>query len=94
MPPGTALPSSRLTLQLVLLLLGAPLHAAAPELSHGPDHIPATGLAEEQQVLGKPRAVGGGHATRGFNGAPSEGLPWRGWGTPGPGGPGPLTWVA
>lgn len=40
-----------LTLQVVLLLLRAPLYTAAPKLSHSPDHIPATSLSEELQVL-------------------------------------------
>lgn len=40
-----------LTFQVVQLVLGAPFYTAAPKLSHRTDHIPATFLLEELQVL-------------------------------------------
>lgn len=40
-----------LTFQVVHLVLGAPFYTAAPKLSHRTDHIPATILLEELQVL-------------------------------------------
>lgn len=40
-----------LTFQVVPLLLGVPFYTAAPKLSYRADHIPATSLLEELQVL-------------------------------------------
>lgn len=49
------LPTMALTPQVVLLLPGAPLHTTAPKLGHSPDHVPATSLSKELQVLGSRR---------------------------------------
>lgn len=40
-----------LTFQVVPLLPGVPFYTAAPKLSYRADHIPATSLLEELQVL-------------------------------------------
>lgn len=40
-----------LTFQVIHLVLGTPFYTAAPKLSHGTDHIPATILLEELLVL-------------------------------------------